>query len=426
MSQRKTTEETDLETIRKGFEMFDVDKTGKIFPEELLDAMDSMNMREKNPFIYEIIENICSEKQYKINGGIEIEELVNHVYENLTNLENSESIRQNFDAINNKDTDTVSLSTFQNLAKDYGNDLEEEEIRYLLEKAQMGGEELNFDEFETIMKMAKNNNNNNKKSINFLNSISTKKSKVYEKKNQNNISNKNNNDMSKRIRSKYLYNEAPKNQEKEILTTSKTTTTYQKNYEPENNFENGNLDEIVQINYEIQENNNSNIEPEKKENNPMKYSYRRVIVDKNLPKYDLTDEQNLIENNEIYDQNFSDIDKNININENNYKKETKITKLPDGTKKIEVIEKAYTEDAPPSRGSYNRFYGKYSEEGSVNNDESEGRVPYKVRRPRGNFEKSENTYNKVVESEEKIEVVPKRYHRRYRENKTSTTNENEG
>ena len=425
MSQRKTTEENDLETIRKGFEMFDVDNTGKIFPEELLEAMDSMNMHEKNPYLYEIIESLCSEKQYKINGGIAIEELVNYVYDNLTNLENSESIRQNFDVINNKDTDTVSLSTFQNLAKDYGNDLEEEEIRHLLEKAQMGGEELNFDEFETIMKGAKNNNNN-KKNYNFSNTISSRKSKgVYEKKNQNIISNKNSNDMSKRIRSKYLYNEPQKSQEKEILTTSKTTTTYQKNYEPENNFENENLDEIVQINYEIQEN-NSNEEPEKQENNPLKYSYRRVIVDKNLPKNNLVEEQNIIENNELLnDENFADLDKNININENNYKKETKITKLPDGTKQIEITEKAYIEDAPPSRGSSNR-YGRYSEEGSVNNSENEGRAPYKVRRPRGNFEKSENSYNKVVESEEKIDVVPKRYHRRYRENKISTTNENEG
>ena len=407
MSKRKTTEENDLDTIKKGFEMFDVDKTGKIFPEEVLDAMDSMNMHEKNPFVYELIESLCSEKQFKINGGITLEELVNYVYDNLNNLENSEGIRQNFNVINNRDSDTVSMSTFQSLAKDFGNNLEEEEIRYLLEKAQMGGEELNFDEFETIMKVAKKSNNNKKNGNFFNNTINSTKSKnIYEKKSQSTISNKNTNDVSKRNRPKYLYNEPPKSQ---------------KDYEPENNLENGNLDEIAQINYEIQEN-NTNIKPEKRESNPMKYSYRRVIVDKNLPKYDLNEEQNIIENNEISNgENFLDLDKNININENNYQKETKITKLPDGTNKIEITEKEYIEDAPPSRGSSNR-YGKYSEEGSINNDENDGRAIYKVRRPRGNFEKNENSFNK---SEEKNEVVPKRYHRRYRENKTSTTNENE-
>lgn len=44
---RRTTEEDDLEEIRKGFEMFDVNGTGVINPEELLEVMDSMNLKEK-------------------------------------------------------------------------------------------------------------------------------------------------------------------------------------------------------------------------------------------------------------------------------------------------------------------------------------------------------------------------------------------
>ena len=58
MSRKRTTEEDDLEEIRKGFEMFDVDGRGEIDPSELLEAMDAMNIKEKNPFIYEIIESL--------------------------------------------------------------------------------------------------------------------------------------------------------------------------------------------------------------------------------------------------------------------------------------------------------------------------------------------------------------------------------
>ena len=66
MSRRKrTTEEDDLEEIRKGFEMFDVEGTGIINPAELLEAMDSMNIKDKNPFIYEIIESLNSEKEFR-------------------------------------------------------------------------------------------------------------------------------------------------------------------------------------------------------------------------------------------------------------------------------------------------------------------------------------------------------------------------
>ena len=45
---KKLKEETELEEIRKGFEMFDVNGTGKIIPIEVKEAMDSMNMKEKH------------------------------------------------------------------------------------------------------------------------------------------------------------------------------------------------------------------------------------------------------------------------------------------------------------------------------------------------------------------------------------------
>ena len=65
----RTIENDDLEEIRKGFEMFDVNSTGIIDPLELLEIMDSMNMKEKSPFIYEIIESLSSEKEFRKKDG---------------------------------------------------------------------------------------------------------------------------------------------------------------------------------------------------------------------------------------------------------------------------------------------------------------------------------------------------------------------
>ena len=158
---RRTTEEDDLEEIRKGFEMFDVDKTGVINPEELLEVMDSMNLKEKNPFIYELIESLNSEKEFRKKGGVTLEELVNYVYSKVDDTESNIGIRQIFDVINDRDTDTVQMSTFYTLSRDYGDQLSEDEIRYLLEKTQMGGEDLNFDEFYTIMKSSKRSGERN-------------------------------------------------------------------------------------------------------------------------------------------------------------------------------------------------------------------------------------------------------------------------
>lgn len=45
--QNKPTEESELEEIRKGFQMFDTNGTGLVNPSEIKEAMESMNMQEK-------------------------------------------------------------------------------------------------------------------------------------------------------------------------------------------------------------------------------------------------------------------------------------------------------------------------------------------------------------------------------------------
>ena len=46
-----------------------------------------------------------------------------------------------------------------------------------------------------------------------------------------------------------------------------------------------------------------------------------------------------------------------------------------------------------------------------NEEKNEFRTVYRVRRPKGNFEKTEENYSKTVETiDEKIDGMPKRYH----------------
>ena len=150
--QKNSKEDSDLEEIRKGFEMFDTDGTGLVNPSEIKEAMESMNLPEKNPFIYEIISSLSSDDtQYK--NGISIDDLVNYVYEKVNDNESNLGLKQLFDALKDPGTNTISMHTFMKLAKDYEeDDFSGDELRYLLEKTQLGGDELTFEEFCTIMK----------------------------------------------------------------------------------------------------------------------------------------------------------------------------------------------------------------------------------------------------------------------------------
>ena len=120
--QKKSREESDLEEIRKGFEMFDTNGTGLVNPSEIKEAMESMNMPEKNPFIYEIISTLSTSDENQYKDGISIDDLVNYVYEKVNDNESNLGLKQLFDALKDPKSNTISMHTFMKLAKDYEED----------------------------------------------------------------------------------------------------------------------------------------------------------------------------------------------------------------------------------------------------------------------------------------------------------------
>ena len=507
---RRMTENDELEEIRKGFEMFDVEGTGIINPLELLEAMDSMNIKEKNPFIYEIIESLASEKEFR-NNGVKLEELVEYVYNKVNDTESNVGLRQIFDVINDRDTDNVSMSTFYTLARDYGDQLSEDEIRYLLEKTQMGGSELTFDEFYTIMKGAIRNNKSNSSFMNMSRSSykNNKNNDIYMKKSSNpNSIKKSIIDNNKKIRTKKFLYEEPKHSEPQpekeiedekelnqpleerplnqegqqpqkdeeqyyvenVITTTKiinqneVKNSNDMNYindennnndmnyvndennnnddmkytnDKQNDIYSANKEEVVEteVRYEISE----NIQKENDNKNivPHKYSYRKIHIG-TKPKYEKVEEKivTVEEKNNINENDLNDnlkINQNIENDERNYRKErqTKITNLPDGGKQVEITEKTeIVKERPYIRGNRFRFSRKNDVNENNNNEDEkkqEKNTFYRIRRPRGSDQKDKDDQvsMKKVEVEENSEVIiPKRYHRRYRETKTTTTNDN--
>ena len=119
-------DQPEIEEIKKGFEMFDIDNTGKISPFELKETMDAMNMKDKNPVIYSLISSLCTD-EYK------------------------EGIRRIFDIFTEPNSETISLSNFVQAAKELREDVTEKELKDLLEKAKASGNELTFEEFYNIM-----------------------------------------------------------------------------------------------------------------------------------------------------------------------------------------------------------------------------------------------------------------------------------
>ena len=128
------------------------------------------------------------------------------------------------------------------------------------------------------------------------------------------------------------------------------------------------------------------------------------------------------------------IDNSINLNDSGTKvkkeKETKITNLPGGGKQIEVVEKTeIVKEKPYIRGYRNRFArNKKEENDNVNNveDKKEDKKSYyRIRKPFQNNDDINVSMGKVNDGENNEVNIPKRYHRRYRESKTTTSNNNQ-
>ena len=287
---RKTTEEDDLEEIRKGFEKFDVNGTGIINPSELIEAMDAMNIKEKNPFIYEIIESLNSEKDIKKKGGVNLDELVSYVYQKVNDTETNMGLRQIHDVINDRDTDTISMTTFYDLARKYGDQLNEDELRMLLEKTQMGGTDLTFDEFYTIMKGSGKDNSSMNMSRSSFRNKNNNNNEVYVRKSNNNSNINDNNIMNNsKIRTKkYIYKEQTKKEikpepepEPEPEQEQEQEQKLEQEQEIENNNNNASIEENKEIDFEFDRRFES-----PKQNYIEEYHEKHIIEEDQIPPQD--------------------------------------------------------------------------------------------------------------------------------------------
>ena len=161
----RSTYDEEINEIRKGFEMFDVENKGQIDPFELKETIEDMNLKYKNPFIYELITSLCLGKDIKSKGGLTSDEFISILQEKISDVESKQGIKTIYEIFSDSDN-KVPMPTFYQVAKEVGDEEGGAEIRNLVELSKTGGKEIDFNEFYDIMKekniMNKYNYNSNK------------------------------------------------------------------------------------------------------------------------------------------------------------------------------------------------------------------------------------------------------------------------
>lgn len=141
----------EVDEIKQAFDLFDTNQQGKIDPKELKAAMQSLGFDTKNPTIFQMIAELDTPEAQK-KGGVEFDTFVDAINNKLGDKETKDGIRRIFNLfIDDPQQETITLASLRRIARELGEQMSNDELKDMLERASSNGTELTFEEFYDIM-----------------------------------------------------------------------------------------------------------------------------------------------------------------------------------------------------------------------------------------------------------------------------------
>lgn len=256
--------DSELKEIIEGFNLFGSETEGLINPIEVKEIMDIMNMSEKNPFLYNIINNLCLDEEIQRKGGINAEDFISLLDQEIDDISSLEGLQKIFSIFSDVNSNKISLPTFSQIINQNDMDLgkDSEDIKKLISKPEISGKEIDFNEFKDLMNTGKEKEKPNliymKKSSH---NSSAKKSKINE--NNNDINNKSYNNQDSKQNSETNINIIDTNNKWNSISKNEIENFNEIEQDEDNNKN------IIELNYDNDVNNFDNVNPEYKLNNPI-------------------------------------------------------------------------------------------------------------------------------------------------------------
>ena len=146
-----TVVEPDGEEIKKTFEFFDANGTGRINAKEIKMAMQNIGYDDKNPTVYQIVSELDTPFNNK-NGGATFNDFCQTVNNRIPEKETTEELRKVFNLfLEDPNSNTTTLASIKKVADELGENFEETELNAMLTKASKNGANLTFEDFVSIM-----------------------------------------------------------------------------------------------------------------------------------------------------------------------------------------------------------------------------------------------------------------------------------
>ena len=141
--------EGDLSELKQAFDLFDVNKIGKIDPKETVGAMKSLNFDMKNPELFKIMKELDTPS----NTWVDFPTFATHIIGKISDKKTDAGLRTIFNLfVDDPNNDTITLLTLKRIVKDLGEEESEDEVDRLLKNKGAANAHLTFDEFKAYMK----------------------------------------------------------------------------------------------------------------------------------------------------------------------------------------------------------------------------------------------------------------------------------
>ena len=140
---------SELEVIKKAFDLFDVDKSGKVDIKEIIETLYNCGYNQKNPILFDIIAEMDTPEAEK-KGGVTFLDLMDHINVKLFDKKSKEALSNLYNMFVD-DSQTIRKETLQEICESIGKEYDDQTLQETLDQLVKYGRDLTYEEFESAI-----------------------------------------------------------------------------------------------------------------------------------------------------------------------------------------------------------------------------------------------------------------------------------
>ena len=139
----------ELEIIKKSFDLYDINHTGKVDIKEMLSTLIDCGYDKKNPVLFKVLSSLVQLQNEK-NDGITFFDLIDTINKKLLDKNTDEALR-NLYSIFVDDTNTIRKESVKEICEEINKEYNDKDIKESLDKLMKYGNDLSYEEFASIV-----------------------------------------------------------------------------------------------------------------------------------------------------------------------------------------------------------------------------------------------------------------------------------